>query len=50
MPRRFGSEDLSSWLFYFHEILTTEVLSLAEARPFVVFLFSPPAGGVYIYP
>ena len=44
MPRRFGSEDLSSWLFYLDEILTTEVLCLAEARPFVVFLFGKGGG------
>ena len=39
MPRRFGSEDLLSWLFYFIEIKTTKALSLVEAGPFVVFLF-----------
>jgi len=33
MPRRFGSEDLLSWLFYFIETKTTKVLSLAEADP-----------------
>jgi hypothetical protein len=40
----FGQKTELLWLFYLYEILTTEVLSLAEARPFVVFL-SGEGGG-----
>ncbi|NWG02569.1 MAG: methyltransferase domain-containing protein [Syntrophaceae bacterium] len=38
-PRRFGLEELYSWLFYLADIETTEVLSPVETRPSVVFLF-----------
>jgi len=34
----FGQKTQLLWLFYLAEIKTTEVLSLSEARPFVVFL------------